>query len=615
MAELTTRRATISRNSYNAETRTFTAVIATATPVKRVDYFENKPFQEVLLISPKAMRLERLSSTRAPLLNSHRHGTMTDQIGVITAVRIEGGNLVADIQLSNRPDVQLIATDIAAGIIGSVSIGYRVHASEERTSVDGTRTITHVDWEPYEVSLVAVPADQNAHIRSHPGDLSMEPAPENIVLQPTPTNSRDADLIARAERTRITEIRSLGAKAGVEAAQIEEAVDDGTPLEAFRVRCFEEMASRAERFRSSPITVGQDETETRVVAASSYLGSRMLSARGAPIALTGAARGYDGLTIADIAAQSLGHRGRITSDAHREELIRRAFHTTSDFPAIFENAMNGTLARRYQASPPTYRKIAAQRHFKDFRPHRTVRVGDFPTLQPINEAGEIKFGTFSESKEVVSVFPYAVQFALSRTMLVNDDMGALDDLLGSAGQTVANFEEASFYAMMLSNAGAGPTLVSDGLAVFHATHGNLAGSGTAITVAAVGSAREAMRNQRTLDGQLPNIAPAIILVGPKKETEADALVASITPRAQVDVNPFSGKLEPVVAAHIPGNAWFIFANPQSAPVFQWGLLDGYEAPRVRLDQPFGRQGLGVSLEHDFGCGAIDFRGAYRNAGA
>jgi hypothetical protein len=36
---------------------------------------------------------------------------------------------------------------------------------------------------------------------------------------------------------------------------------------------------------------------------------------------------------------------------------------------------------------------------------------------------------------------------------------------------------------------------------------------------------------------------------------------------------------------------------------------------MRIDEPFGMQGLKVSLEHDFGCGAVDYRGAWRNSGA
>jgi len=48
--------------------------------------------------------------------------------------------------------------------------------------------------------------------------------------------------------------------------------------------------------------------------------------------------------------------------------------------------------------------------------------------------------------------------------------------------------------------------------------------------------------------------------------------------------------------------------------WRWGYLEGYEAPRVRMEEPFGVQGFAMSVEHDFGAGAIDSRFAYKNPG-
>jgi hypothetical protein len=329
-----------------------------------------------------------------------------------------------------------------------------------------------------------------------------------------------------------------------------------------------------------------------------------------------AARGFMDYSITELAAASIGHQGSIRSLGQREDVLRRAFHSTSDFPAIFENALNRVLQARYVAATPTYRRIAQQRTFRDFRPHKVVRAGDFPQLQRVGQNGEIKHGTFGDQKEEISVLAYAVQFAISREMIINDDLGAIDQVMGSYGTTVAYFEEITFYAMKNANSGAGPTLKTDNKAVFHTDHGNLAASGTVIDVANLGKARAAMRKQTSLDGKTKlNIAPRILLVGPDKETEAEIITASVTPQQASNVNPFSGKLEVVASAEIAGNAWELYAEPSLLPVFQWGYLEGYTAPRVRMDQPFGMQGVGMSVEHDFGCGAIDFKGAYRNAGA
>jgi hypothetical protein len=75
-------------------------------------------------------------------------------------------------------------------------------------------------------------------------------------------------------------------------------------------------------------------------------------------------------------------------------------------------------------------------------------------------------------------------FSISRQMLVNDDLGAIDQILGSAGDMVHVFENTTFFQMFNSN----PTLLQDSTAVFASGHNNLAGSGAAPSVA--GQARE-----------------------------------------------------------------------------------------------------------------------------
>lgn len=321
---------------------------------------------------------------------------------------------------------------------------------------------------------------------------------------------------------------------------------------------------------------------------------------------------FMGYGLVDIAAETIGHRGRIRSAGDKIEIFMAAGHTRSDFSGIFENALNKVLLDRYEVQTPTYRKIARKRNFNDFRVHPMVRAGDMPKLQPVGEGGEIKFGTFGEKRETAILAPYGIGLRFSRQMFIDDDLGAIYDMLNDYGAMVADFEEETFYAFK-----AAATLTSDGLAVHVAGHNNLAGAGTAITVAALGAGRAAIRKQTTIDGKKMNMAPSILLVGPDKETEADQLVTSITPNLPSSVNPFSGRLEVVSSAQISGNRWELYADPNrpGGACFVYGYLNGAEAPRIRVDEPFGQQGMATTVEHDFGLGAIDFRGTYANPGA
>ena len=99
---------------------------------------------------------------------------------------------------------------------------------------------------------------------------------------------------------------------------------------------------------------------------------------------------YRGMGLVEIAAECIGYDGRIQMGSPRAgEIITRAFESTSDFPNIFLNALNKALLARYELALPTYRKIAEERNFKDYRPHPQVRAFEFPSPQPILETGEI----------------------------------------------------------------------------------------------------------------------------------------------------------------------------------------------------------------------------------
>jgi hypothetical protein len=347
------------------------------------------------------------------------------------------------------------------------------------------------------------------------------------------------------------------------------------------------------------------------------------------------AREYLELSIVEIAALCCGHRFRngVMRPSDGYDILQKAWtragqgmHSQGDFPGIFQNALNKSLLARYQVAMPTYREVAAERTFNDFRPHPQVRSGDFPQPMPLTETGEIKYGTAGESKESLSVLPYGVAFSISRQMLVNDDLGGIDQILGSTGNAILRFENSTFFAMMLAN----PVLLQDSLAVWtkgaiaqkpnppvgHNNFADVAANGSGPpSITTISQGRAALRGMQTIDGQYLNLNATIMLVSPNQETPAEQMVTQISPVQTTSVNPFAGRLRVVTDAFVPGLNWFMFVEPAILPCFVYGFLAGAGGPRVRTEEPFGVQGVRVSLEHDFGVGAIDYRGTYFNSGS
>lgn len=358
--------------------------------------------------------------------------------------------------------------------------------------------------------------------------------------------------------------------------------------------------------------VMRDERETRRAGITAALAAQM--SRSAPT--DDRARPFMNQSLVEMAATCIDHRGSLRTASDRLDVIQMAMHGTSDFPIILENALNKRLEDSYMLAAPTYRRIAMQMDFNDFRPHPVSRLSDYPMLQQVGEGGEIKFGTLSEKKESVAVLPYGAGLTLSRQLLINDDLGAIDRMIANAGITVAAFEDATFWAMALGGAGGnGPTMTETTRQMFNATDGTLAGSAATIDLTSLSAGRAALRKRKRLDGTDLDVTAAVLLVGPDKETVAQQIVAPIQAQQAGNVNPFAGTLSVVVTAKITGNAWYLFADPSRLANFAYGYLQGAAGPRVRMDEPFGRQGVSFTVEEDFGCGAVDWRGGYKNAGA
>ena len=485
----------------------------------------------------------------------------------------------------------------------------------------------YVDDEGNYVDAEGVPSDDPVTARDEDDAEDRKRAARIAAAKRAATASTSFSRKDTAELVRIGE-QARSHKIELDVAS---AIERNLKPAALRKIMFDKLAARSAETAIKgagevTIKVTRDERQGRAGAMELALVRQLLSSRGsdgidyAPKSRAdkkfvethdARAETYMGMGFVEIAAECLGHRGNIRTPVQALGIVERAFQSTSDFPAIFQNVLNKSLLARYELAVPTYQSIAVERPFNDFRPHPMVRAGDFPSLQPVTQAGELKSGNSLDSGETVSVLPYGVIFPISRQMIVNDQLGAIDQILGSAGDTVRVFENTTFFAMFNSN----PKLLQDGKPVFDPTHSNLAPQGNMINVPSVGAGRASMRAMRSLSKLLLNVPPRIILTGPSMETMADQIVASITPQLNTSVNPFSGKLQSVSDANITDTSWYLMADPARVPNYVYGFLNGSTGPRVRTFEPFGVQGVQVSLEHDFGCGAIDFRGAYRNPGS
>jgi hypothetical protein len=612
---------------------------------------------EELDMSPNAVRMAQLRSGNAPVLNTHRSSDARDVLGRVIAARLEGGRGHARLQFSGAADVEPLWQRIADGTLRAVSIGYRVHRYDQRPDpVSGEMIYRAVDWEPFEISIVPIPVDRDAQVRGAAPQgtpsFAIEPAlpdeeipmtettPETPAapLAPpaasppaTTTVETPPDLEAlrseaqRAERERISgidgAIDAARALVGTEtAAHIRrEAVERGWHPDQARRSLFDAMVKSA----PPPAVPARPETGPGHDSPSDILDAmaEALAARSMPGYQpqgTGRHAEFMGWRPSDMIGELLRVRGERNVPRNPTLLAERAFHTTSDFPLLLSAAANKMLLAAYQPAAPSYRQIFLRRDFRDFKPHRHLRVGDFPTLMPLMENGEIQAGTMSESQEIVLLQTFARRIRVTRPMLVNDDLGAFTDFAAAIGRRVADFENATAYALLNQANGDGPTLTNGPAAVFGtaAARLNKAAAGSALDINNLAAGRAAILRQKTLDGLPISVGNAMkLLVGPSLELPARQLTVSVGATQINQTNIYAGFVQPLVEPLIPNNRWYLYADPPTAPVYVYGYLNGAEGPQVTTGPVSGVDGVEVSVIFDFGVGAIDWRGAWFNPGA
>lgn len=634
-------------DSWNEERRTIDVCWTTGARGTRFDWNRFDFVDEELATEPENVRLDRLNNG-APVLNTHSRYELENQIGVVVpaSARMEGGEGIATLQLSAREEVQSIVQDIASGIIRNLSVGYRVHVYEV-TEREGERPVYRAtDWEPYEISFVPVPFDAGAQVRSadagqggHPcvirramsaleidmndrstaGGAAAPTGTTNAATRQAeqPAASTTAATPPNAEQTRtfsatealdfVADARSLGVEDRATELVRQNATGAIGADEAVRAM----SRSAAERQRAETAGVGNgariEVTDTNERAQRDAIVNALV-ARATGGQVDQNSRDYVGMSMLDLARERSG----VSRSERDPDAILRAAHTTSDFPQIMEATGQRILLDRYASAAPTFTAIARRRNLRDFRPTHLLRVGDFPTLKPYLEDGEIKAGTIGEGKESVQLNSFGRRLLLTRQAIINDDIGAFDDVFGSIGVMIAQFENATFYAMKAQNNGLGPKL-SDGKTVFHADHGNL-GTAAAMGITGISAGRAAIRKQKNIEGQVMNLSPRTLLVGPDSETIAEQITSPLVPQQVGNVNPFAGRLDVVAEGSIPDYSYELYADPAMAAVFVFGSLESAPGPRLISKESFSVDGMQYRVTYDFYADAIDYRGAYRNPG-
>ncbi|MBS0467115.1 MAG: hypothetical protein JSR14_07865 [Proteobacteria bacterium] len=531
--------------------------IATQTPVHRYGV------AEVLDCSATGVDLSR---SPLPLIVSHDAQQLS--IGLVENLRATGDRVVGEVRFASSPEAQQVRADVLVGIHRSLSVGY-AHL-DEGAPIEGGLMYR---WQPYEVSIVSVPADPQAgFFRS----------------STTTMNTQDHETI-----------NDLCTRHGF--PQLSRDLNDrGASVEQARAAILEAMDVRDQQRRGgSTVSMGL----TRENPAQRALIENTL------VAAFGGRPGGDVIRstdLAGLAVRALEMQGvSVSATESRDRIIQRAMHTTSDFPALLGSAVGRVLHAIYAEIQAPLKTVARLSNLQDFRARSVVRLGGAPSLERVNESGEFTYGSLSDTENGWRLTTYGRILALSRQAMVNDDLQGFSALLQKFAQAAARREADELAAILLT-----PSLV-DGSALFHADRSSLIDK--KLTLTGLGDAVKALRLQKEEDGGLILQEPANLVVPVSLEMAARQLVASFAAVTADTVQPYS--LNVVVEPRLDASsaaAWYLVAGNQTA--LEYGYLDGAQGVQITQREGFEVDGLEVKARLDFGCGWVSPIGWVKSSG-
>ncbi len=262
------RAATFQRESVDVEKRTVEVAFSSEAEVER--WFG----KEILSHNAQACDLSRLNDGGAVLFN-HRWDS---QIGVVERAWIDSDKKGrALIRFGNGTLAQEKFQDVQDGILRHISVGYSVNnmtCDNPEADWDDLRYIV-TDWQPYEISLVTVPADTSVGVGRDAQDNFKQPIPKGqrnmdkdqntptptvTVVENDPNNTAERGM--QAERTRVAELLAIGraysAHGGIEAA--EKIIAEGGSEAQLRAAIMDNMRTQP---TITSDNLGMNETEKR----------------------------------------------------------------------------------------------------------------------------------------------------------------------------------------------------------------------------------------------------------------------------------------------------------------------------------------------------------------
>ncbi len=329
------------------------------------------------------------------------------------------------------------------------------------------------------------------------------------------------------------------------------------------------------------------------------------------------ARELASMSLVDMAKKSVELTGKSTMLMNKQQILNEAFtHTTADFSQVLSNTAGKALRDAYEEANESHMIWTGEAEVPDFKDQSLVQLSEAPDLEKVAEGAEYKHGSFSDAGMTFNVEKYGKLFTMTYEAMINDDLQAFTRLPRMFGVSARRKECDLVYAALTSN----PKL-SDGKALFHADHKNIATAG-GISVSSLSTMRTIMRKQRGLNSKAPlNLQPRYLIVPAALEGLAEQVLASTVDPTKSNDTPnlqFIRNMELVVDSRldeVSETEWYVAASPTQVDTITRAYLAGAARPYYETREGWEVDGWSVKCRMEFAAVPVDFRGLVKNPAA
>ena len=312
-------------------------------------------------------------------------------------------------------------------------------------------------------------------------------------------------------------------------------------------------------------------------------------------------------------AAKAGYDGARTITQNNLRDVLQAAFSTHTVTTMLTNLGHKNLLSGFYAIPQTWKEVATTETVSDLKTATMFRLTTSLEYEELGPGGEIAHGTLGQDSYSMQAKTYAKMLALTRTDLINDDLGAFNDIRKRLGMGCALKVNNAFWTAWLT--------AENGAAFWTSARSNLVTS-SAFGDAGFVNAIAAFRNLAGPDGNKMNLNPDRVLVPPELEATALEFYSSRESRDTTAStkagtwNVYFNRFRPVVVPELSTSTftgysttnWWMLPDPAILASASVCFLNGVQTPVIEsADADFDTLGIQFRGYHDFGVQMTEYR--------